>query len=171
MQSNISRLAENARWLKQHLDHLHLESQMQESQILETSIIEDDSTGHTNSNADSTSAALTEAERASSRLWQSCFQQGKCPCCLLTVSLHMVVGTCKHEKVFYLLYTRAPDLLLPMCMKLRIATKMYLNSHLCTYMVCVLQSMVILSIILIAIAFGTFTASITELQDFQRYIK
>ena len=74
MQSNISRLAENARRLKQHLDHLHLESEMQESHMLDFSTSEYSSAEHCGSNTGSASTAFTEMKRTSSGRCQSCFR-------------------------------------------------------------------------------------------------
>ena len=87
MQSNVSRLSENARMLKQHLDHLLLESQMPESPILEVSTSGYFTTEQpSGSNAGPASMGITEMERASNGRCQACFRQGKCACCLITVS-------------------------------------------------------------------------------------
>ena len=84
MQSNISRLSENARFLNQHLDRLRLESQMEESPILDVS------TEHSDTSTDPASVSVVEVGRVSSGRCQACCQQGKCACCLLTVSICIV---------------------------------------------------------------------------------
>ena len=100
MQSNISRLTENARWLEHHLDRLQLESQMQESALLDISSSGAFTTVHTGSEADpllasrsrtdsetgSAATAVADMETASTGRCKSCFRQGKCACCLFTVS-------------------------------------------------------------------------------------
>ena len=90
MQSNISRLSENARFLNQHLDRLRLESQMEESPILNISTSGYVSTEHSDSSTDPTSIGAVEEERASSGRCQACCRQGKCACCLITVSICIV---------------------------------------------------------------------------------
>ena len=87
MQSNISRLSENARFLNQHLDRLRLESQMEESPILDLSTSGYFSTEHSDSSTGPASTGVVEEERASSGRWQFCCRQGKCACCLITVSI------------------------------------------------------------------------------------
>ena len=87
MQSNVSRLAENTRLLKQHLDRLRLESQMPESPVLDIStsgyFTTEQSSG---SNTGLASMDVSEMETASSGRFQACCRQGKCACCLITVS-------------------------------------------------------------------------------------
>ena len=108
LQSNISRFNENARRLEQHLEHLHLESQMEESIMLDDSSstvhyisphvqtgLETDpllsSETHTSSDTGSATATISEVETAASGNCHCCFRQGKCACCLFTVSiLHML---------------------------------------------------------------------------------
>ena len=91
MQSDITRLTENARLLKQHLDHLHLESQMLESPVLDISTSGYFSTERHDSNTDPASVAVMEAETASSGRCQACYRQGKCACCLFTVSHNVIM--------------------------------------------------------------------------------
>ncbi len=76
IQSIITRLNENARLLKQHLDHLHLGSQMQEP-ILDISTSGYFSIEYSSSDAGS----AVEMEAASSGRCQSCLHYGKCACC------------------------------------------------------------------------------------------
>ena len=87
MQSNITRLIESARLLKQHLDHLHLDSQMQEP-ILDIFTSEYFTTEPPGSNISPASMGITEMEMeiASNGRCQACCRQGKCAFCLTTVS-------------------------------------------------------------------------------------
>ena len=89
MQSNISRLTENARLLKQHLDRLRLESQMPESPILDISTSGYCTTEQPSGSISNTGLAsmdVLEMEIASSGRCLACCRQGKCACCLITVS-------------------------------------------------------------------------------------
>ena len=87
MQSNISRLNENAKLLKQHLDHLRLESQISESPVLDISTSGYFTTEEpSGSNTGPASMGFAEMEIASSGQCQACCRQGKCACCLITVS-------------------------------------------------------------------------------------
>ena len=90
MRSNISRLSENARFLNQHLDRLRLESQMEESPILNISTSGYVSTKHSDTSTGPGSIGAVEEERASSGRCQACCRQGKCACCLITVSICIV---------------------------------------------------------------------------------
>ena len=90
MRSNISRQSENARFLNQHLDRLRLESQMEESPILNISTSGYVSTKHSDTSTGPGSIGAVEEERASSGRCQACCRQGKCACCLITVSICIV---------------------------------------------------------------------------------
>ena len=107
LQSNISRYNENARRLEQHLEHLHLESQMEESIALDVSSSrvhymshqtgsETDpllsSETHTVSDTGSAATATSDVETAPSGKCHSCFRQGKCACCLFTVRVLCILG-------------------------------------------------------------------------------
>ena len=87
MQSNVSRLSENARLLKHHLDRLHLESQMQESPILDIFTSGYFTTEQpSGSSTGLASMGVVEMKTASSGRCQACCRQGECACFLIMVS-------------------------------------------------------------------------------------